>query len=252
MDDGRVGRLIRVLRQRRGWRQIDLARRAGLGQSVVSDLELGRLNGLSVGTIRRAVSAFGLSFDGAIGGLGANADRLVDERHAALMGACIRWLESHGWLTRAEVSYSEWGERGSIDLLAWHPRTRILLVIEIKTELASVEETLRKHDEKTRLSRAIVPSFGWKPVSIGRLLVFPEDRTQRRRVSAHAPVLNGAYPMRTRQVRAWSRLPSGPIAGLMFLPLTAPSRRMAGRGRRERVRLPSLAEHEHKDRPSMV
>jgi len=152
------------------------------------------------------------------------------------MGACARWLHRLGWQTHAEVSYSEWGERGSIDLLAWHSRSEVLLVIEIKTELASVEETLRKHDEKVRLAETVARRFGWQPRSIGRLLVFPEDRTQRRRIAAHASVINGSYPMRTRQVRAWCRAPSGPIAGLMFLSDAAASRGTAAVGRRERVR----------------
>ena len=245
MDDARAGRLIRVLRQRRGWRQVDLAEKAGVGQSVVSDVELGRLNGISLGTVRKVVAAFGLSFEGVIRGLGADAERVLDERHAALLGACAAWLSRLGWKTLAEVSYSVWGERGSIDLLAWHPASAILLVIEIKTELASVEETLRKHDEKVRLAPTIVRPFGWTPNSVCRLLVLPEDRTQRRRVAAHGAVLNGSYPTRTRQVRSWCRAPSGSIAGLAFLPPTAPSRRMAGRGRRERVRVPSPAQAEH-------
>jgi hypothetical protein len=50
------------------------------------------------------------------------------------------------------VSYSVYGERGSIDLLAWHPAIRTLLVIEVKTEVSSVEAMLRKHDEKVRLA----------------------------------------------------------------------------------------------------
>ena len=137
----------------------------------------------------------------------------------------------------SEVSYSEWGEQGSVDLLAWHESTANLLVVEIKTELASVEATLRKHDEKVRLAPSVAAGrFGWRPASVGRLLVFPEDRTERRRVAAHASVMDGAYPMRSREVRAWCRWPSGPMAGLMFLTDSASSRRTVGRGRRERVR----------------
>jgi transcriptional regulator with XRE-family HTH domain len=237
MDDARLGRLVRVLRHRRGWRQVDLAQRAGVGRSVVSDLEFGRLDAMRVATIRKIVAPFGLTFGGALRGLGADADRLLDERHAALMGACAEWLGRLGWRSVSEVSYSEWGERGSVDLLAWHESTANLLVVEIKTELASVEATLRKHDEKVRLAPSVAAGrFGWRPASVGRLLIFPEDRTERRRVAEHASVMDGAYPMRSREVRAWCRSPSGPMAGLMFLTDSASSRRTVGRGRRERVR----------------
>jgi transcriptional regulator with XRE-family HTH domain len=225
---------------------VDLARNAGVGRSVVSDLELGRLDERSIATVRKLVGAFGLTFEGGVRGLGADAERVLDARHAGLLGSCARWLVGLGWQTAAEVTYSEWGERGSVDLLGWHAATAAMLVVEIKTELASVEETLRKHDEKVPLAPAIARPFGWHPASIGRLLVFPEDRTQRRRLAANAAVIGGAYPMRSSKVRAWCRAPSGPMAGLLFLTDSAPSRRMVGRGRRERVRRPrgSAVEHE--------
>jgi transcriptional regulator with XRE-family HTH domain len=238
MDDTRLGRLIRVLRQRRGWRQVDLAKRARVGRSVVSDLEIGRLDARTLSTIRKVVETFGLSLDVAARGLGADADRVADERHANLLGTCASWLRALGWRSIAEVSYSEWGERGSIDLLAWHAPTETLLVIEIKTELASVEETLRKHDEKVRLAPKIARSHSWEPSQIGRLLVFPDDRTQRRRVTAHESVITGAYPMRSHRVKAWCRAPEGAMSGLIFLTDSAPSGRTVGRRPRQRIRVP--------------
>jgi Holliday junction resolvase-like predicted endonuclease len=66
-----------------------------------------------------------------------------------------RTLADAGWEVRAEVSFSSYGERGAIDLLAWHPETRTLLVIEVKTEIGAVESTLRVHDMKWRLAAQI-------------------------------------------------------------------------------------------------
>ncbi len=237
MDDARLGRLIRFLRHRRGWRQVDLAGRAGVGPDAVVNLESGRLGPMRTSSIRAIVSVFGLSYEIGVRGLGADLDRLLDERHAALLGVCATWLTGLGWQTRSEVSYSEWGERGSVDLLAWHAASGCLLVIEIKTELASIEATLRKLDEKVRLAAAIVRPFAWRPTSVSRLLVLPEDRTQRRRVTAHASILAGAYPIRTREVRIWCGVPSGSIHGLMFLAGPPASRQGVGRARRERIRL---------------
>ena len=79
---------------------------------------------------------------------GGELDRLFDEGHASVLGHVAELLQAYGWITEPEVTYSVYGERGSIDLLAWHAPTRTLLVIEVKTELTSVEATLRKHDEK--------------------------------------------------------------------------------------------------------
>jgi transcriptional regulator with XRE-family HTH domain len=237
MDDARLGRLIRVLRHRRGWRQVDLAARAGVGPGVVAKLEAGRVGPMRTGTICMIVSVFGLSYEGGVRGLGADEHRLLDEGHSALQGVCATWLSRLGWQTQAEISYSEWGERGSVDVLAWHAPSGSLLVIEIKTELPSIEATLRKLDEKVRLAPTMARRCGWHPASISRLLVLPEDRTQRRRVAAHASVLNGAYPSRTRAVRAWCTTPAGSIAGLLFLADPGAGRTMVGWGRRSRIRL---------------
>jgi len=211
----------------------------------VSDLERGRLSVLRVGAVRSLVGAFGLSFEAGIRGLGAEMDRVLDERHAALMGACATWLTGCAWRSQPEVTYSQWGERGSIDLLAWHESSRYLLVVEIKTELASVEETLRKHDEKVRLAPAIASQLGWPGSSVGRLLVFPDDRTQRRRIAAQASIMDRSYPMRGPAVRAWCKAPSGPCSGLLFLTNAAPGRLMVGPGRRERIRRPASRPAEH-------
>jgi transcriptional regulator with XRE-family HTH domain len=54
-----------------------------------------------------------------------------------------------------EVSYAVFSERGSIDLLGWHADTATLLVVEVKSEIATVEGTFRKHDEKVRLAGRI-------------------------------------------------------------------------------------------------
>ena len=237
MDDLRLGRLVRLLRHRRHWRQEDLARRAGVGRTVISALELGRVDGMTLGTIRRVMATLGLSSEITVRGLGGETDRLLDEGHARLVGVTSRWLTGLGWEVRAEISYSEWGERGSIDLLAWHSPTRTLLVIEIKTELASIEATLRKHDEKVRLASTIaLKRFGWGPKVVAGVLVLPDQATQRRRVAAHADVLDRAFPARTRAVRAWCRTPEGELSGLMFLSDSATSRTTNDQGRRERVR----------------
>jgi transcriptional regulator with XRE-family HTH domain len=235
MDDPTLGRLIRMLRHHRNWRMDDLASRAGVGLSTVERLEAGRIKKMQLTSIRAVVGAFGLSVDLGVRGLSASSDRLLDERHAQLQGACVAWLATLGWLTQIEVSYSLYGERGSIDILTWHSSTSTLLVIEIKSELVSVEATLRKLDEKVRLAPRIGRQVGWQPKVVGRLLVLPDESTQHRRVQAHAPVLDRALPSRTRQVRAWCRKPSGSLAGLLFLGHTKRRGGASGGGSRVRV-----------------
>jgi len=237
VDDARLGRLVRAYRNRRRWRQVDLGGRAGVSRSVVSDLELGRVDGMTLATVRQVLAALGLSAEVAVRGGGAEADRLLDAGHARLVAATTRWVTDLGWLTQVEVTYSVWGERGSIDVLAWQEAARSLLVVEVKTELASIEATLREHDEKVRLALGVARDrFGWEARGVSRLLVLPDQRTQRRRVAVHGDVLGRVYPARSRAVRAWCRRPTGPLSGLLFLPDSTTSRTKVVRGPRQRVR----------------
>lgn len=70
--------------------------------------------------------------------------------HAQLVGVTVVALRANGWASAVEVTYSIFGERGSIDVLRFHSASGSLLVIEVKTELTSLEATLRRHDEKVR------------------------------------------------------------------------------------------------------
>ncbi len=149
---------------------------------------------------------------------GAALDRLLDEGHARLSGRVVEILGQQGWMTEVEVTFSVYGDRGSIDILAWHAASRTLLVVEIKTELASVEGLLRPLDVKCRLARDIARDrFGWQPTRVCRVVVMPEDSTVRRQVTRHARIIDASLPHRSREVRQWLRSPHGQLAGLCFL-----------------------------------
>jgi transcriptional regulator with XRE-family HTH domain len=218
MDDPRIGRRFRALRQRLGWRQADLGARAGVAQDTVSRVERGRFGAMPIGRLRAVARALDAEVVLSLRWRGGDLDRLVDEGHAALVGHVIRWLTALGWEVQPEVTFAVYAERGSIDVLAWNRASRTLLVIEVKTELVSVEETLRRHDVKVRLAARIAAErFGWQPIAVGRLLVLPDTSVARRRVARHESVLTGAYPARQETVRRWLRAPTGPIAGLAFV-----------------------------------
>ena len=156
---------------------------------------------------------------------GGSLDHLLDARHASLAESTIERLVGAGWSVQPEVSYSVYGERGSIDLLAWHEATRTLLVIELKTEITSIEETLRRHDSKVRLAPGIARErFGWDPAVISRLLVLPEDRTARRRIEEHRATFRRVYPLANAAVKRWLSDPQGSMAGILFLPDTNTAR----------------------------
>lgn len=203
-----------------------------MSQQEVSLIELGRLAQASLRTVRAIVEPMGGTVEIQVRWRGGDIDRVADEGHAVLVAAAARALEAAGWVIVPEVSYSVYGERGSIDLVAWHSTTRTLLVVEVKTELTSVEATLRKHDEKARLATGVVRErFGWDVRSTERLLILPDVSTARRRVDRHDGVIGRAYPMRGVSVRRWLRRPDGPLGGLLFLSATSGD----GVSRRSRV-----------------
>jgi transcriptional regulator with XRE-family HTH domain len=238
MENLKLGRIGRYLRQRLGWRQKDLGDRIGLSQGEISLFERGRIEGMPVRTVRRIFGGLDAELVLFVRWRGADLDRLLDAGHARLGDDLARLLTDDGWEVAPEVSYSEFGERGSIDLMAWHLATRILLVTDVKTEVASVEETFRKHDEKVRLAPKIARErFGWDVRATARLLVFPEHRTIRRQVEDKPALFGRVYPMRNVAVRRWLRAPDGPMAGILFLPDTNEARGMRRRPTRKRVRV---------------
>lgn len=123
-----------------------------------------------------------------------------------------------GWQAQAEVSFSEYGERGSIDIFAARPASRAIAVCELKSAIGSLEETNRMLDVKERLAPKIaLARFGWRPAYTGRLLILPDEKTVRRLIARHAATMDGLYPARSREVRAWLRQPDRALRGIWFL-----------------------------------
>jgi hypothetical protein len=145
-------------------------------------------------------------------------DRLRDRRHARLVEQLVAHLRATGWLVATEVSFNIYGERGSIDVLAFHQATGTVLVVEVKSVVPDIGGTLMTLDRKVRLAPEIArKQLGWEARSVSRLLVLPEDRTARRRVAEHASTFDTAFPDRNVRVKRWLRSPEGAVAGLVFL-----------------------------------
>ena len=221
MDDVRAGRLLRALRRRARLTQKQLGALVGVSQQELSVLERGHFDAVQIRTVRQVFRGLEASVDLEIRWRGGAIDRLLDERHAAVVGATADLLSASRWEVVPEVTYNHFGDRGSIDLFAWHAPSATLLIVEVKTELASVEATLRKHDEKTRLAREVAAErFGWRPTTVARLLVLPDQRTARRQVERAERVLARTYPMRGWAARRWLTNPIGRGDGLLFVSST--------------------------------
>ena len=237
MDLVRFGVVIRALRRRRGWRQLDLANSASVSQTMISLIERGHGGKASVDVLIAVAGAHDARVKIDLRWRGGELDRLIDADHGVLVAAMSGMLRAAGWDARIEVTYAVYGASGSIDILAWHEPTRTLLVIEIKTEVTSGEATVRKLDEKARLGGQIARErFGWHAASVSRLLVIEATSTARRRVERASAFFASAFPVRVTALRRWLRNPSGSVSGLWFLASSNPGAAMSRTVGRHRVR----------------
>ena len=116
MDDVKVGRGLRLLRVRRGWRQADLANAAGVSRQLIGIAEGGRLSSISVGALRRVAEALGCRLAVFVDSPGRDLDRLLNAHHGAMHESYARLIASWaGWVSAPEVSFSVYGERGVIE-----------------------------------------------------------------------------------------------------------------------------------------
>ncbi len=194
---------------------------------------------VSLRTVRRILAALDASVGVAVRWRAGSLDRLLDEDHALLVGRVAGLLRAGGWSVETEVTYAHYGERGSYDILAYHSGQRVLLVVEIKSDLASAEQTLRKLDEKVRLAPVVARTrFDGPANGVARLLAMPDDRTLRRHVARHTALFDVALPDRSVAARRWIRAPAGRLAAVWFVPLTNGLGTDQRRGGRKRVRAP--------------
>ena len=247
MDDLRLGLAFRAVRRRLGLRQGDVAARAGVSASQVSRIERGRIHSLPLGTLRRVAGALDIRVHLQASWRGGELGRTLNRRHAALHEAVLGTLaELVGWEHLPEVSFSVFGERGIVDVVAWHAATRTLLIIEIKSELVDPQELVGVMDRRGRLAPAIGERFGWRPLHVARWVVVADTRTNRRHLAQHRRLLRSAFPADGRRIRAWLRAPAGRIDALSFIayPVTGPARSDLANPRRvRRVADPAGSSH---------
>jgi transcriptional regulator with XRE-family HTH domain len=216
MDDQRRGAAFRAVRIRRGWRQADLAAKAGLAPSVVSLVERGRLESVSFKAMRRIARSLDVRLELTMRMPHGALERLLNAGHAALHESLARYLSAlPEWVHAPEVSFAFYGERGVIDILAFHAATGSVLVIELKTELVSARgptdddgppHSTRSRDCTTkRLERDVSQC-------VGRPGGEPHHGTPSTRPPCRVAVgVSGGWKVRGRLARTTTRCPSGAV-----------------------------------------
>ena len=157
------GRVSRDTRLRLDLSQQEVGDSVGISRGYLARVEAGRANP-SLALVDRLGEALGLRLE-----LIATPPIFLSERrshdlvHPRCSGAVDRRLTSADWIVAREVEVSEGRIHGWIDLLAFHPRSGILLIIEIKTRLDDLGATERQISWYERHAVAAARRLGWQP-----------------------------------------------------------------------------------------
>lgn len=225
MDDVKAGRLIRAVRVRMALRQEDLSGMAGVDRKVIYLIESGRLAEVSVKHFRSVCGALGIENGVDVRWRGGLGDRLVDYGHAAIVELAVAALRAAGWDVMPEFSFNVYGDRGSVDVLAWHAGSRALLIVEVKTRLTDLQATLHALSRKVRVVPADAAArLGWTRSALGTVVVAAATHANRSVVDAHRSTFEAVLPARTTAVKQWICQPSGDLRGIWFVPVARGTR----------------------------
>jgi len=207
-----------------------------MSTSTYSTIERGHF--ISLPRLRAAAASLEVRIELTPRWRGGDLERLIRGRHSAMSEQVATLLLQAGWTVQPEVSFNHYGERGVVDLLAWHSGRETILIVELKTELVDVGAILATADRRKRLIGHIADQRGWRPARVGTWIVIAESRTNRRHLAMHRAILRAAFPEDGRAVRSWLADPNRPQAALWFLTDTgarrlgrghAPMKRVSGR-----------------------
>jgi hypothetical protein len=124
-----------------------------------------------------------------------------DPAHARCTTYATTRLQREGWLTGTEVEIGGDRSRGWIDILAYQPDHRLLLVIEIKTEirdLGAIERTLGWYEREAWLA---AKRLGWRPSKVLGCLLLLATELNEARIADNRAALSDGFPLRATSLR---------------------------------------------------
>lgn len=197
-----LGEQVRTARLDRDWTQRELASRSDVSRSMVSAIEHGG-PGVSLEALERVCCAL----DGVLllelrGPLTIGRADQRDAAHAACTAAARRTLERIGYACVIEHPFSDGRLRGWIDLLAFDPASRRLVVVEIKTELRDLGGLHRQVGWYERAARAAVRGLGWRVRTVECLVAFLATEANDTALEANRELIDRTFPVRGRALRA--------------------------------------------------
>jgi transcriptional regulator with XRE-family HTH domain len=184
-----------------GLSQRAFAGRIGRSQTYVSLLERGMIPNLSIieadAMCQRVGATLVLGIDAPILVAGA---RQRDAAHARCVAYVARRLRAEGWLVEREVQVGPPSRPGWIDILAFDPVSRILLVIEVKTELVDLGGLERQLGWYVREARRACRAFGWRPDAVAGTALLLSTALNDERVLENSVGIRQVFPGRWRDL----------------------------------------------------
>jgi len=147
-----------------------------------------------------------------------DVDRLIDRAHARIVEHVVGTLRANGWEVLVEYGFNHYGDRGSVDVLAWHEESRTLLIVEVKSRLTDLQATFTSFARKLRIvPRLVLGERGWDARHLGRLVVMPGTTANRTIVANHAATFATLFPERMPVIGTWLRRPDRSLGGVWFV-----------------------------------
>jgi transcriptional regulator with XRE-family HTH domain len=210
----RFSRELVAARAVAGLSQGQVARRAGVSQALVSQVERGRCMP-SLRVMGRLAAATG--HDLSLRLFPADGVRLRDSGQLRVAEQ-IRASAHPTWQLRLEVVVAAHPDRRAADMVLTGPSESV--EVEIERSLLDLQAQLRS----AQLKRTALAERTGRNVRL--VLALPDTRRNRAAVEQHRPLLDAALPVGSRSI--WSSLRSGePIGGdgLLWVRIRAPARR---------------------------
>jgi transcriptional regulator with XRE-family HTH domain len=187
--------------------QVQLAAAIGVSRAHIAGIETGRANP-SLDLVWRIADRLGLELE-----LVGRHPIVVDRRqgdlvHARCSAYVERRLRRRDWLVEREVEVASGRAHGWVDLLAFEPRSRTLVIVEIKTRLDDIGAVERQVAWYEREAPDLAVRLGWRPRRVlSWLLLLASDEVEGR-MSLHRELLRTSFPERAATMRAVVRDPT--------------------------------------------
>jgi transcriptional regulator with XRE-family HTH domain len=197
----RFGASVRAVRTALGLSQRTFAGRIGRSQAWLSLLERGRVSRLSIVEADLICRTLGATLV-----LGVEAPVLIagarqrDAAHARCVAYVARRLRADGWLVQREVQIGSRSRPGWIDIVAFHPASAVLLIIEVKTELTDLGGLERQLRWYVREAPRAATQFGWQSDAVQGCVLMLSTTATDDRIRENAVGIGQIFPRRWREM----------------------------------------------------